>query len=145
MIGGLVRVLRVAHHAVVDAWREREREMIAQGVEVRLLSSVTWNEGGTDITLSRGGDDFVAGVRTFGTHPNGFLYDPRPLWRALGQRFDVIDLHEEPFALATAEILFLRALRRNRTPYILYSAQNIRKRYPIPIRWFESHGKFQYV
>lgn len=137
MIGGLVRVLRVAHHAVVDAWREREREMIAQGVEVRLLSSVTWNEGGTDITLSRGGDDFVAGVRTFGTHPNGFLYDPRPLWRALGQRFDVIDLHEEPFALATAEILFLRALRRNRTPYILYSAQNIRKRYPIPIRWFE--------
>lgn len=128
----------MAHHAVVGAWRERERELVAQGVEVRLLSARRWNEGGTVIPLSPGDDDFVAGVRTFGTHPNGFLYDPRPVWRALGQRFDIIDLHEEPFALATAETLLLRALRRNRTPYVLYSAQNIRKRYPIPIRWFEA-------
>ena len=34
-------------------------------------------------------------------------------------------------------MLLIRALRRVRTPYALYSAQNIRKRYPAPFRWFE--------
>ncbi len=52
-------------------------------------------------------------------------------------QWDVIDIHEEPFALATAEILLLRALRRNRAPVVLYTAQNLRKRYPIPFRWLE--------
>lgn len=76
-------------------------------------------------------------MATVGRHPALFLYDPRPLWRALGGRWDVIDLHEEPFALATAEVLALRALRRQRAPYVLYSAQNIPKRYPVPFRWLE--------
>ena len=49
----------------------------------------------------------------------------------------MIDIHEEPFALATAEILLLRRLRRQRAPYVLYSAQNIDKRYPPPFRWLE--------
>lgn len=132
-----MRVIRVAHHAVVDAWRERERELRALGHDVRLYSAARWNEGGRVQALVPGADDFVTGVRTFGSHPNGFLYDPRPLWKALGERVDVIDLHEEPVSLATAEILLLRRLRRNRAPYVLYSAQNIDKRYPLPFRWFE--------
>ncbi|MEK8227837.1 hypothetical protein NKG05_19690 [Oerskovia sp. M15] len=57
-----------------------------------------------------------------------------------------MDLHEEPFALATAEILALRWLRtrlpgrrrRPAPPYVLYSAQNIPKRYPWPFRAFEA-------
>nr|WP_240898158.1 glycosyltransferase [Agromyces luteolus] len=84
-------------------------------------------------------DERVRGVRTLGRHPALFVYDPLPLWRALGHEVDVIDVHEEPFALATAEILLLRALRRQarRTPVVLYTAQNLRKRYPIPFRWLE--------
>ncbi|GAA3664709.1 glycosyltransferase [Microbacterium marinilacus] len=132
-----MRVLRVAHHAVVDAWRERERALRARGHDVRLLSARRWNEGGRDLSLHPGPDGFVEGVRTVGRHPNAFLYDPRPLWRALGEPVDVIDLHEEPVSLATAEILLLRWLRRNRAPYVLYSAQNIDKRYPFPFRWLE--------
>ncbi|WP_345752405.1 glycosyltransferase [Microbacterium rhizophilus] len=122
---------------MVDAWRERERVLRARGHDIRLLSARRWNEGGRDLVLAPGSDTFVEGVRTIGSHPNGFLFDPRPLWRALGEPVDLIDLHEEPFALATAEILLLRRLRRNRAPYVLYSAQNIDKRYPVPIRWFE--------
>ena len=80
----------------------------------------------------------VSGVPTAGRHPALFLYDPRPLWRALGERWDVIDIHEEPFALATAEILLLSALRRELAhAVVLYTAQNLRKRYPIPFRWLE--------
>jgi glycosyltransferase involved in cell wall biosynthesis/GT2 family glycosyltransferase len=127
----------VSHSAVVDAWRERERELRALGHEVRLLSAQRWNEGGSFVDLQpRPGED-VEGVRTWGSHPALFLYDPRPLWRALAQPWDLIDIHEEPFALSTAEVLLLRALRRSRTPYVVYSAQNLDKRYPVPFRWLE--------
>ena len=81
----------------------------------------------------------MIGVQTIGRHPALFLYDPRPIWRALREQWDVVDIHEEPFALATAEVLLLRALspRARRAPVVLYTAQNIRKRYPVPFRWLE--------
>lgn len=132
-----MRVLRVAHHAVVSAWRERERELRVQGADIELISSRRWNEGGRPVELDARGDTFVTPVATVGRHPSIFVFDPRPVWRALGRRPDLIDLHEEPNALVTAEILLLRRLRRCRAPYLLYSAQNIRKRYPVPFRWIE--------
>ena len=132
-----MRVLRLSHSAVVDAWREREKALRARGHEVELLSALAWNEGGSNIWLEPRPSEPVRGVRTFGRHPALFVYDPRPIWRAMGQRWDVIDIHEEPFALSTAEILFLRALRRQKAPYVLYSAQNLEKRYPVPFRWLE--------
>ena len=132
-----MRVLKINHSAVVDAWRERERALGRLGVDVLTVSARVWNEGGVPVRLAPQPGEQVQGVRTLGTHPALFLYDPVPLWRALGERWDVIDLHEEPFALCTAEVLLLRALRGVSTPYVLYSAQNIRKRYPVPFRWFE--------
>lgn len=132
-----MRVLRISHSAVVTAWRGREAALRARGTTVRTLAARTWEEGGRDVDLEpQPGEDVVA-VRTLGRHPNVFCYDPRPIWRALGEDWDVLDLHEEPAALATAEVLLLRALRRSRVPYVLYSAQNIAKRYPPPFRWWE--------
>jgi glycosyltransferase involved in cell wall biosynthesis/GT2 family glycosyltransferase len=133
-----VRVLRISHSAVVDAWRERERAIRRKGIHVALLSARVWNEGGAQVRLEPRPGEPVTGVRTWGRHPARFVYDPRPLWRALGEPWDLLDIHEEPFALATAELLLLRRLRRRRrTPYTLYSAQNIDKRYPPPFRWLE--------
>lgn len=132
-----MRVLRVSHSAVVTAWRGREAALRDRGLTVRTLSARVWEEGGRDVALEPQPGEDVVGVRTTGRHPNVFLYDPRPLWRALGEDWDVLDLHEEPAALATAEVLLLRALRRSRVPYVLYSAQNIAKRYPVPFRWWE--------
>ncbi|MEV7973355.1 glycosyltransferase [Cellulomonas sp. NPDC089187] len=132
-----MRVLRISHSAVVTAWRRREHALRASGTEVRLLTARRWPEGGRPVRLEPDPGEDVLGLRTLGRHPQLFLYDPRPLWRALGEHWDVIDLHEEPSALATAEILALRALRRVRTPYVLYSAQNLTKRYPPPFRWWE--------
>lgn len=132
-----MRVLRVAHHGVVSAWRERERALIAHGHDVSLVSAQVWNEGGQQVAYTPDGDDFVQPVRTWGSHPNGFLYSPRGLWRALGRDVDLLDLHEEPYAVATAQALTTRSLRRNRAPYVVYSAQNIDKRYPLPFRWAE--------
>ncbi len=129
-----MRVLRVSHSAVVDAWRERERALRRLGVDVRTLSARCWDEAGEPVALVPRPGESVQGVGTVGHHPAVFLYDPRPLWRALGEPWDVLDLHEEPFALATAQLLVMRALRARHTPYVLYSAQNLDKRYPLPFR-----------
>lgn len=132
-----MRVLRISHSGTVDAWRERERVVRRHGHKVTSVVATVWDEGGRPVRLdARPGED-VIGVPTLGRHPALFLYDPRPLWRLLGEDWDVLDLHEEPFALASAEVLAMRALRRSRVPYCLYSAQNIDKRYPPPFRWLE--------
>ena len=104
------------------------------GVDVHLVTAREWDEAGAPVRLKPRVNEPVDGVRTWGSHPALFVYDPRPLWCALGQSWDLIDIHEEPFAVATAEILALRALRRQRAPYALYSAQNLEKRLPEPFR-----------
>jgi len=136
--GRRLRVLRISHSGVVTSWRERERDLRRRGVDLTLVTAVRWDEGGAPVPFEAAGDDFVVPVRTFGTHPNLFVFDPRPLWRLLGDgRWDLVDLHEEPFGLAVAEFLVLRWLRRRRTPFLVCSAQNLDKRYPPPFRWIE--------
>lgn len=132
-----MRVLRISHSATVRAWRGRERALRERGLDVRLLTANRSDAGGVPVALDAAPDEDVVGVGTWGTHPALFVYDPRPLWRALGERWDLVDIHEEPFALSTAETLLLRALRRQRAPYTLYTAQNLHKRYPFPFGWFE--------
>jgi glycosyltransferase involved in cell wall biosynthesis len=131
-------VLRVSKSGVVTAWRERERQLRSLGVDLTLVSAARWEEGGSMVDFTPAGDQFAVPVRTLGRHPNLFLYDPWPLWKLLGTKeWDLIDLHEEPFGLAVAEVLLLCWLRAPRVPFIFSSAQNIEKRYPPPFRWFE--------
>ncbi len=132
------RVLRLSHSGVVTSWRERERLLRQRGVDLTLVVAGRWEEGGSVVEFSAEGDEFAIPVRTVGRRPNLFLFDPRPLWRLLGgKRWDLIDLHEEPFGLAVAEVLALRWLRARGTPFLVCSAQNLDKRYPPPFRWFE--------
>lgn len=132
-----MRALRISHSAAVDDWRGRERALRELGVDVMLLSGRWTDAGGAVVRLEPRPGEQVEPVRMLGQHPALFLYDPRPIWRALAEPWDVIDIHEEPFALATAEILLLRALRGRRSPVVLYTAQNLDKRYPVPFRWLE--------
>nr|WP_249419798.1 glycosyltransferase [Rhabdothermincola salaria] len=140
--------MRVSHSAVVGEWRRREAELRRLGVDVALVSAKAWDEGGRRVVLQP--EPGVTGAHTWGRHPYRFVYDPRPVWRALRSgpidELDVLDVHEEPAALATAEVLALewlsrrlpgRGRRRGRARVCLYSAQNIAKRYPPPFRWFE--------
>ena len=80
-----MRVLRIFHSAVVDAWRERERHLRVLGVDVDLVTARRWNEGGSDVTLVPRPGEPVRGIRTWGRHPALFVYSPLPLWRALGR------------------------------------------------------------
>lgn len=144
-----LRVLRISHSSVVTAWRERDRALRRRGVDVTLVTAEQWDEGGSVVPFDATGDEFAHPVRTFGTHPNLFVFDPLALWRFLGRhRFDLVDAHEEPYGLAVAELLVLLALRRLRTPLVLASAQNLPKVYPVPFRWSErwalrrAHGAY---
>lgn len=132
-----MRVLKVTHSGVIRAWRERERSLRRRGVDITMLTAAVWNEGGRPVAFEPGDDQFVTPIRTWGRHPNVFVFDPRPLWRLLSSQWDVIDVHEEPCSLAAAEMLLLRWFRRATAPVVLYSAQNITKRYPPPFRWTE--------
>jgi glycosyltransferase involved in cell wall biosynthesis len=133
-----LRVLRIYHSAVVGAWRERDRQLRAQGVDVTLVSAAEWDEGGRQLRCDPGPDVFVVTAATLGRKPNVFVYDPRPIFRLLRSKpFDLIDVHEEPCSLAATEVRLLLWLARSRAPVTLYSAQNIFKRYPLPFRWFE--------
>jgi glycosyltransferase involved in cell wall biosynthesis len=137
--GRRLSVLRIYHSGVVDDWRERERRLRADGADVDLISPECWNEGGAPVELQPGADRFVIPVRTFGHHPNLFVYEPIGMWRALRRHrdVDVLDIHEEPVSVASAEVQLLACLAGLRTPFCLYSAQNLPKRYPIPFRWME--------
>jgi glycosyltransferase involved in cell wall biosynthesis len=133
------RVLRVYHSAVVSAWRERDRELRRRGAHVTLVSPRAWREGGRRVELDPGPDRFVVPARTWGGHPALFAYDPLPLLRLMRRRrFDHIDVHEEPCSLAAAEVRLLRRVLQPRSTLLLYSAQNIPKRYPLPFRRFEA-------
>lgn len=136
--GRRLRVLRISHSSVVTSWRARERILRRRGVDVTLVTSVRWEEGGSMVAFTPAGDGFAVPVHTLGRHPNLFLFDPRPLWRLLGDgEWDLIDMHEEPFGLAVAEVLVLRRLRCPQTPYLVCSAQNIHKTFGLPFRWIE--------
>jgi glycosyltransferase involved in cell wall biosynthesis len=134
-------VLRVSHSAVVSAWRRRERELIALGTDLRLVTARAWDEGGRVVPLLPTDDTFVVGAATVGTHPYRFAYDPRPIWRELRRAravpLDILDVHEEPASLAAFEVYVLARLAGHRPALGLYAAQNITKRFPPPFRWFE--------
>jgi len=134
-----IRVLRIYHSAVVTAWRRREAALADEGVEVTLISPRRWNEGGAMVDLDAGPDEDIIVVPTLGRHPFRFSAHPWSLFRALRahRSIDVLDVHEEPAALATIETMLLARLAGCRAPVVCYSAQNLLKRYPPPFRWFE--------
>jgi glycosyltransferase involved in cell wall biosynthesis len=135
-----LRVLRVWHSGVMRTWRGRERALRDAGVDLTLVSASSWNEGGRDVAFEAG-DDFAVPVATVGRHPFRFAYSPVRLYRLLRRgQLDLLDLHEEPASIAAAEVLALRHLARCDAPYLLYSAQNIEKRYPPPFRWIERYA-----
>lgn len=132
-----MKVVRIFHSGVVADWRERDRRLRAEGVELTLISPRRWVEGGRRVVLD-GADTFVRPTTTIGKHPYRFLYNPVALVRALRGGANLIDVHEEPASLAAAEVLVARWLcRAGAVPIVFYSAQNIYKRYPPPFRWLE--------
>jgi glycosyltransferase involved in cell wall biosynthesis len=138
-----MRVL-LAFHSLVTRSNHRLAEELASSPELELtvVAPTWWPEESRDVQQEvRAGRGYrlVALPALHGRrpHPNLFLYRCG-LGRALREsKPDLLDLYEEPFSLAAAQLLLLRALWARRSALLFYSAQNICKRYPPPFSLIE--------
>jgi glycosyltransferase involved in cell wall biosynthesis len=138
-----MRVLLSFHSMVTRSNHRLAAELAAlPDLDLTVVAPTWWHEESRDVqqevSVGRGYRlivlPIVHGKRP---HPNLFAYR-QGLGRALREtRPDIIDLYEEPFSLAAAQMLVLRALWAPRVPLVFYSAQNIYKRYPPPFAQIE--------
>src|SRR4051794_2256098 len=134
--GGAVRVVRVYHGGRAPGHRARERALTALGVDVTLIVPASWPEGGAEQRLSDEGFDVVELPVVRAGDVNRHRYVDRAALRQalLAANPDVVDLHEEPYSAVSHQVLSV--LPRDK-PVVMYSAQNVDKRYPPPFRWWE--------
>lgn len=131
-----MRVLRVYHGGRMAAHRARERALLATGLDLTLVAPSNWPEGSggrldqdafttIGLPVSREGD------------VNRHAYRSREaLGRLLKEvRPDILDLHEEPFSVAARQWL---AAAPPDLPVVMYTAQNVDKRFPPPFARYET-------
>lgn len=128
-----MRLLRVYHAGRLNAQQGRERALVKLGHEVHLVVPSEWpGEGAVEcadgvhlhqVRVTRTGDvnrhRFARGQAV-----NELIRSVAP---------DVLDIQEEPFSAV------VRQLRpaMEAFPTVMYSAQNIDKRFPPPYAWYE--------
>jgi glycosyltransferase involved in cell wall biosynthesis len=135
-LGARIGVLRVYHAGRDPQHRGRERALSAAGVDVTLVVPAEWPEAGTELSLSPEPFRVVALPVRRGGDVNRHVYlDSLALERVINEtRPDVIDIHEEPISIAAHQ--WLRAAPAN-VPVLMYTAQNIDKRFPPPFCRYE--------
>jgi glycosyltransferase involved in cell wall biosynthesis len=131
-----MRVLRVYHGGRDPQHRKRERALASAGVDVTLVVPREWSEASAERRLSEEPFGVVElSVRRSGDVNRHGYGDSRTLRAVIdGVRPDVLDIHEEPFSRAAQN--WLRAAPAD-LPVVMYSAQNIDKRYPLPFSRYE--------
>jgi glycosyltransferase involved in cell wall biosynthesis len=131
-----LRVVRIYHAGRVVAYRERERLLCASGVDLTLVVPRVWPEGGGETELSKEPFRVVElPVKRPGDVNRHSYADGAALSRVLHEAApDVLDLHEEPFSAVARQMLRLAPAG---TPVVMYTAQNVDKRYPPPFAQYE--------
>jgi glycosyltransferase involved in cell wall biosynthesis len=128
--------LRVYHGGRNAAHRARERSLQAAHVDVTLVVPASWPEHGGETTLS--GESFpiveLAVSRAGDVNRHGYT-DPGKVRRLIRELTpDILDPHEEPFSLAARQWM---AAAPPELPVVMYTAQNVDKRYPPPFGIYE--------
>ena len=131
-----VRVMRVYHAGRSGAQNARERALVALGANVTLVVPSAWPgpEDAERIVESRFELVELEVVRAGDVNRHRYQ-DPSMLARAIADvRPDLLDVHEEPFSVAARQ--WLRAAPAD-LPIVMYTAQNIDKRFPPPFSGYE--------
>jgi len=132
-----VRVVRIYHGGANRAHRGRERALAAAGTKITLVIPSQWPpEADADFAVS--GEDFSTvelPVRRSGDVNRHAYTDSSLLARLLRDLApDVLDIHEEPFSVAARQWV---AAAPPDLPVVMYTAQNIDKRFPPPYAPYE--------
>lgn len=131
-----MRVLRVYHAGRDPQHRCRERALVSAGADVTLIVPAEWHHDGAQTTLSPEPFRVIElGVRRVDDVNRHVYGDHRAMRRVLEEiQPDLVDIHEEPFSVVARQ--WLRALPAD-LPIVMYTAQNIDKRYPPPFWGYE--------
>jgi glycosyltransferase involved in cell wall biosynthesis len=129
-------VLRVYHGGRNVGHRARERALQANEVDVTLVVPRDWPGDGDERTLSREVFRIVELPVSREGDVNRHAYvEPKALRRLIDEvQPDVLDVHEEPFSVAAHQWL---QVAPDQVPVVLYTAQNVDKRYPPPFALYE--------
>lgn len=129
-----VRVLRIYHGGRIASHRARDRAIAAAGHEVVLVVPDAWPEGGSEAALTDEAFRIVELPVTRAGDVNRHQYADDVRRVLNGVRPDVLDLHAEPVSLASKQWL---AAAEPDLPVLMYTAQNIDKRWPPPFHQYE--------
>jgi glycosyltransferase involved in cell wall biosynthesis len=139
-----LRILWLWHAAVVAEYR---KPLSALGkcpdLDVTLLTPKRWPERAGQMVKAEPSDDSSYKLVTARTVLTGLYYlyiFPSLLYQLLRYRPDIIYCSEEAHAFIAACVLLLRRIFLPESRVLLYAAQNIKKRYPIPFRLFERYS-----
>lgn len=128
-----VKVVRIYHAGRDEAHRARERALVAQGVELRLVVPTTWPGPGAGVE-DEPFDVVQLDVQRPGDVNRHRYSDDGALRRAISDwRPDVVDVHEEPVSVVARQVLDAAGS----TPIVMYTAQNLDKRWPPPFAGME--------
>lgn len=131
-----MRILPIYHGGRDPAHRARERALRAAGVELTLVVPTAWPERGGESRVSE--EDFAIvelSVRRPGDVNRHAYEAPAELARLIREVGpDVLDIHEEPFSVAAKQWV---AAAPADLPIVMYTAQNIDKRFPPPFSQYE--------
>jgi glycosyltransferase involved in cell wall biosynthesis len=133
-----VKLLRVYHGGRNSAHRARERALAAAGIEVTLVVPATWDPAEASLSEERAVELIDLEVTRSGDVNRHRYTDDAALTRVIERvRPDLLDIHEEPFSLAARQ--WLRAAPPD-LPAVMYTAQNIDKRFPPPFSTYERNA-----
>ncbi|UZJ24974.1 glycosyltransferase [Rhodococcus antarcticus] len=126
-----MRVVRLYHSGRDEAHRERERALVAAGVDLTLVVPTAWPDAGSQDVLSPEPFPVVElDVLRAGDVNRHRLARPEQLAELVARlRPDVVDLHEEPFSAVVHQVL---AALPGAQPVVAYMSQNLDKRFPPP-------------
>jgi glycosyltransferase involved in cell wall biosynthesis len=136
----LKRLLSISHSYVVALNRAVPEALARQGWDVTIAAPEAFYGDLGLIALEPPRGDGREGVRLSAVrmknsrHPHVMRWG-RELRALLAERWDVVHVWEEPYVLAGAQVA-----RWHRTGTLVYSTfQNLDKRYPPPLGWFERY------
>ncbi|HEX8600702.1 MAG TPA: glycosyltransferase family 4 protein [Chloroflexia bacterium] len=138
-----LKVLWIWHAAVVAEYQKPVRELAGYpDLDVTLMLPRRWPERAGQMVRAEtlpGASFRVIVARTVFTGFYYIYFFPSLIYHLLRLRPDIVYCYEEAHTLMGALVLLLRRLFMPRTRVLLYAAQNIKKKYPLPFRLFERY------
>jgi L-malate glycosyltransferase len=136
-----MNLLVVSHPCTTAINQQIYAELEKQtGWKITLVVPEDWKDEFGNILKKEKWPEFAGDLISIPVWKNGniILHLYKENWGAFldAGRFDAIYVHNEPYALAAAQICRANA-RTLRAPFGFYSAQNILKKYPPPFSWLE--------